>query len=141
MSRIYSAQKLQLKQNDKNNRKKVYTHTHIDREMRNKEKKVYAEEKGRKRETGGDARNQKHANCVQARLQMEKCCVVLISIHLICTENYTTVLSIAVAKLAHSNNYQVYQTPASSANYQNIRNLRNSNFDLIYSIFYSRKKN
>lgn len=37
---------------------------------------------------------------------MEKCCVVLISIHLICTENYTTVLSIAVAKLAHSNNYQ-----------------------------------
>lgn len=54
MSRIYSAQKLQLKQNDKNNRKKVYTHTHIDREMRNKEKKVYAEEKGRKRETGGD---------------------------------------------------------------------------------------
>lgn len=130
MSRIYSAQKLQLKQNDKNNRKKVYTHTHIDREMRNKEKKVYAEEKGRKRETGGDARNQKHANCVQARLQMEKCCVVLISIHLICTENYTTVLSIAVAKLAHSNNYQVYQTPASSANYT-----------IIHSIFYSRKKN
>lgn len=56
----------------------------------NDKKKKHKQTKRRERETGGDARNQKHANCVQACLQMEKCCAVLISIHLICTENYTT---------------------------------------------------
>lgn len=55
-----------------------------------KKRNTNKQTKRRERETGGDARNQKHANCVQACLQMEKCCAVLISIHLICTENYTT---------------------------------------------------